>query len=339
MRYKLRKCGTDDPVDRMNRRRALAALAALASAPWAMAQARQYRIGFLTSTSPDAYRLSLDALLAALAAHGYVQGRNLTVEQRWSEDPAAPLEKHARELAGIPVDVIVTWGTPATAAAQKSTSRIPIVMANTADPLASKFVQALGRPGGNITGVSSISTDLSEKLLSLLREILPGATRIGVFRNPANPVTKRHLQNVQRAARSLGIELFVVEVPAAGELDASFASLKGARVEGAIALADPAFVSWREQFARLAIQHRIPVAFQRSENAEAGGLISYSADLREQFRLAAGYVHRILQGAAPGELPVVQPAKVALVVNLKTARALGIAIPQPVLLRADRVIE
>jgi putative tryptophan/tyrosine transport system substrate-binding protein len=233
----------------------------------------------------------------------------------------------------------VTWGTPATAAAQKATTRVPIVMANAADPLGSRFVQTLARPGGNITGVSSISTDLSEKLLSLLTEILSKVTRIGVFRNSANPVSKQHLQNVRRAAKSLGLELFVVEVPSDGDLEASFASLKGARVEGAIALPDPAFVAWREQFARLAIQHRIPMAFQRSENAEAGGLISYSADLREQFRLAAGYVHRILQGAAPGELPVVQPAKVVLVVNLKTARALEISIPQSVLLRSDRVIE
>lgn len=323
----------------MNRRRAVVAIGCLAGAPWTTAQARQYRIGFLTSTSPDAYRPSLDALLAALAAHDYVQGRNLTVEQRWSQDLHGPLEKLAGELVRIPVDVIVTWGTPATAAAKKATVRVPIVMANAADPLGSRFVQTLAHPGGNITGVSSISTDLSEKLLSLLTEILPKRTRIGVFRNPANPVSKQHLQYVRRAAKSLGLELFVVEAAGAGDLEALFASLKRARVEGAIALADPAFVAWREQFARLAIQHRIPMAFQRSENAEAGGLMSYSADLHEQFKLAAGYVHRILQGAAPGELPVVQPAKVLLVVNLKTARAMGISIPQSVLLRSDRIIE
>lgn len=302
------------------------------------AQARQYRVGFITSASPDAYRPSLEALLAALADHGYVVGRNLLLEQRWSDGPDASLDKHAAELASMPVDVIVTWGTPATAASRKATRRIPVVMANTADPLASKFVHTLARPGGNVTGVSSLSTDLSGKVLSLLKEILPGARRIGVLRNPDNPVTKRHLQGAQRAANELGVELVIADV-VNGDLPAAFATLSAARVAGAIALADPAFVSRREQFADIALKHRIPVAFQRSENVEAGGLISYSADLREQFRLAAGYVHRILQGSAPGDLPVVQPSKVELVANLRTSRALGISIPQAILLRADRIIE
>lgn len=211
-------------------------------------------------------------------------------------------------------------------------------MANTADPLGSRFVESLARPGGNITGISSLSTDLSGKVLSLLKEIVPGATRIGVFRNPANPVSKHHLQSAQRSAKTLDVELIVAEVHGA-DLPAAFAKLSAASVQGAIALADPAFVSHREQFATLLLRHRLPVAFQRSENVEAGGLISYSADLREQFRLAAGYVHRILQGAAPGDLPVLQPAKVELVANLKTARALGVTIPQAVRLRVDRVIE
>jgi putative tryptophan/tyrosine transport system substrate-binding protein len=326
----------------LKRRRLLAALCTatlFAHVARGQQAGRIHRVGFLTSASPDAYRASLEALIAALAVRGYVQGRNLQIEQRWSEEAGTALEKLAGELAEIPVDVIVTWGTSATAGAQKATRRVPIVMANTADPLGSKFVQTLGRPGGNITGVSSISTDLSGKVLSLLKEIVPKATRIGVLRNPANPVTRQHLHNAQRAARDLNIELVVAEVAPDAALDAAFARLAAARVDGAIVLADPTFVSRREQLASLALKHRLPVAYQRSENVEAGGLISYSADLREQFRLAAGYVHRILQGAAPGELPVVQPTKVELVANLKTARALGIAIPQAVLLRADRVIE
>jgi len=326
----------------MRRRSALARMAALCAAILArpaLPQQKQQRVGFLTSASPEAYRESLEALVTALAAHGYVQGPNLAVEQRWSEGAEAALEKLAGELAAIPVDVIVTWGTSATAAAQKATRRVPIVMANTADPLGSKFVQTLARPGGNITGVSSISTDLSGKVLSLLKEILPKATRIGVLRNPANPVTRRHLQNARRAAEDLGIELVAAEVAPEGSLETAFARLAAARVEGAIVLADPTFVSRREQLASLALKHRLPVAYQRSENVDAGGLISYSADLREQFRLAASYVHRILQGATPAELPVVQPTKVELVANLKTARALGISIPPAVLLRADRVIE
>ncbi len=299
---------------------------------------RRYSIGFLTSASPDAYRPSLEALLAALAELGYREGRNMVLEQRWS-DKRALLASHADELAAMPVDVIVTWGTLATAVAQKATRRIPIVMANTADPLGSKFVETLARPGGNITGISSISTDLSGKVLSLLKEVLPSAKRIGVLRNPGNPVTRQHLRSAERAAKTLDLELHVVEVPSDGDLEEAFAALKAARVDGAIALADPGFVSRRQQLASLALRHRVPVAFQRSENVEAGGLISYSADLREQFRLAAGYVHRILQGGAAGELPVVQPTKVLLVANLKTAGALGISIPRSVLLRADRVIE
>jgi putative ABC transport system substrate-binding protein len=302
------------------------------------AQGRHYRIGYLTSANPDAYKPSLEALVAALAQHGYEQGRNLTLVQRWGGSAGKTLQEHASELVNLPADVIVTWGTPATAAAQKATQRIPIVMANSADPLGSKFVESLARPGGNITGISSLSTDLSGKLLSLLKEIVPGATRIGVFRNPGNPVTKRHLRSAEDSAKALDVQLVVVEVRG-GDLAAAFAKLSAASVQGAIAVADPAFVSQREEFAALSLRHRIPVAFQRSENVDAGGLISYSADLREQFRLAAGYVHRILQGAAPGDLPVMQPAKVELVANLKTARALGIVIPQSIMLRVDRVIQ
>jgi putative ABC transport system substrate-binding protein len=325
----------------MNRRHfLLAALSLTLGIKVVQAQARHYRIGYLTSATPDAYNPTLDVFIAALAQHGYEQGRNLTLVQRWSGSPGATLEleKHAAEMVDLPVDALVTWGTPATAAAQKATRRIPIVMANSADPLGSKFVQSLARPGGNITGVSSLSTDLSGKVLSLLKEIIPGATRIGVFRNPGNPVTKRHLQSAERSAKTLGVELTVAEVRG-GDLPAAFAKLSEASVQGAIALADPAFVSQRQEFATLLLRHRLPVAFQRSENVDAGGLISYSADLREQFRLAAGYVHRILQGAAPGDLPIVQPAKVELVANLKTARALGVTIPQAVLLRVDRVIQ
>lgn len=325
----------------MNRRDFfLGALSVALAVKVAQAQARHYRIGYLTSATPDAYNPMLDVFIATLGRHGYQQGRNLSLVQRWSRSPgaSAELEKHAVELANLPVDAIVTWGTQATAAAQKATRRIPIVMANTADPLGSRFVESLARPGGNITGISSLSTDLSGKVLSLLKEIVPGATRIGVFRNPANPVSKHHLQSAQRSAKTLDVELVVAEVHGA-DLPAAFAKLSAASVQGAIALADPAFVSHREQFATLLLRHRLPVAFQRSENVEAGGLISYSADLREQFRLAAGYVHRILQGAAPGDLPVLQPAKVELVANLKTARALGVTIPQAVRLRVDRVIE
>ena len=319
-------------------RRALLVAALLSPLVCKAQESRRYRIGFLTSASPDAYRPSLEALLAALAELGYREGRNMTLDQRWS-DKRPLLGKHAGELAAMPVDVIITWGTPATAVAQRATRRIPIVMANTADPLGSKFVETLARPGGNITGISSISTDLSGKVLSLLKEVLPAAKRVGVLRNPGNPVTLQHLGSAQRAAKKLDLELHVVEVPSDGNLAEAFAALKAARVDGAIALADPEFVSRRQQLATLAIQHRLPVAFQRSENVEAGGLISYSADLREQFRLAADFVHRILKGSAPGELPVVQPTKVLLVANLKTAAALGISLPRSVLLRADRVIE
>jgi len=319
-------------------RAVIAALCAALVLSTAHAQERQYRIGYLTSATPEAYQPLLEVMSSALAQHGYVPGRNLTLVQRWSGGADASLEKQALELARLPVDLIVTWGTPATAAAQKATRRIPIVMANTADPLSSKFVETLARPGANITGISSLSTDLSGKVVSLLKEIFPHAKRIGVFRNPANPVTERHLQSAQHSAKTLGVELVVAEVRG-GDLAGAFAKLSAASVQAAIALADPSFVSEREQFARLSLQHRLAVGFQRSENVEAGGLISYSADLREQFRLAAGYVHRILQGAAPGDLPVLQPAKVELVANLKTARALGVTIPPAVLLRVDRVIE
>ena len=326
----------------MNRRRTLlviGGLCACALGPYAGGQTRQHRVGFLASTPPDGYRRLLDELLAGLKANGYAEGRNLIIEQRWTSGATAPLESLAGELAKIPVDVIVAWATPATAAARKATSRVPIIMVSIADPVGAKFVQTLSRPGGNITGVSNISAELSGKMLSVLREISPGATRIGVLRNSANPVSRLQLRDAEQAAKSLGMELHVVEASEIGDLERAFATLKSQRVEGAIALADPTFIIRREQIARLALRDRVPTVFARSENVEAGGLISYGPDLREQFRLAAGYVHRVLQGATPGELPVAQPTKVELVVNLKTARALGISIPQPVLVRADRVIE
>lgn len=324
----------------MRRRQVVTFFALGAAAPLLLAQtSKPHRIGFLASTPPDGYRRLLGELLAALKANAYVEGRNLVVEQRWTSGAAGPLESLASELVKLPVDLIVAWATPATAAAQKATRRLPIVMVSIADPVGAKFVQTLSRPGGNVTGVSNISAELSGKMLSILREIYPGATRIGVLRNPANQISRLQLADAERASKSLGIQLHVVEVPGTGDLDGSFESLRTQRVEGAIALADPTFISRREQIARLALHHRIPTVFARSENVEAGGLISYGPDLGEQFRLAAGYVHRILQGAAPGELPVAQPTKVELVINLKTARALGITIPQAVLLRADRVIE
>jgi putative tryptophan/tyrosine transport system substrate-binding protein len=251
----------------------------------------------------------------------------------------APIDKLAAELVQARVNVILAFTTAATSAAVKATQKIPIVMVGVADPVGFKFVETLARPGGNVTGVTNIARDLSGKLLALSTEVAPAAKRIGVLRNPCTPVSQSFLAETERAAERLGVQLHVVHACAVSGVETAFEDLRRADVRTAVVLADPVVLGHRGEIARLALRHRIATAFPRQENAEAGGLMSYGPNIADQFRSAAGYVHRILQGGVPGEMPVEQPTRLELVVNLKTARALGVAIPPAVLLRADRVIE
>ena len=317
-------------------------LAALAATLSALGQqsGRVWRIGFLsaasrTGSSESAY----GSFLQGMRESGYVERRNLIVEDRYAEGIIERLPELAAELVELKVDLILAWATPAVIATRRATSDIPIVMVGVADPVGSGLVATLARPGGNITGVSNLSRDLSSKMVELLVAVVPGINRLAVLRIPANPSSALQLQETEAAARSMNLALQVVELRSAAELDAAFASMSRSRAMGVIIFPEPMMVSERHRIADLALRNRLPTIFARRENVEAGGLLSYGSSLSDQFRYAATFVDKILKGAKPGDLPVEQPTKFELVINMKTAKALGLTMPQSLLLRADEVIE
>jgi putative tryptophan/tyrosine transport system substrate-binding protein len=325
------------------KRREFITLLGGAAASWPLAVRAQqgvkvWRIGFLASAPPTPAMLS--TFRGSLSELGYVEGQNLSIEVRW---PPGPIEQNlsvAAELVHANVDVIVAWASPAVIAARRATSTIPIVMVSVGDPLGSGFIASLARPGGNITGVSNISRDLSGKLVELLVELVPDMKRVGVLRNPDNPVGTVMLRETEEAIRRFrGLQLDLVEAKAAGEFESAFARLSTQGVTGVVLLADPSLIEHRMRIAELAQKTRLATVFQRRENVEAGGLLSYGPSLNGQLRQAAFYVDRIFKGAKPADLPVDQPTKFELVINLKTAKALGLTVPESFLLRADEVIE
>jgi len=326
----------------MRRRRTfLIALAAgsVALALRAHAQARMYRIGYLASSSPKANASALEAFREGLREFGYVEGRNLLIDYRWTDDNISGLSKIAAETVGLKVEVILAWTTPVTLAVKRATSTIPIVMVGIADPVGSGLVASLARPGGNITGLSNISADLSSKLVELLTQVVPEKSTLAGVRNALNPSSALQLKETEAAARALGLPFRLFDVSAPGDLEPAFARIARERAMGAVFFADPLWISQRQRIAELALKHRLPTVFARRENVEAGGLMAYGPNLSRQFRQAASFVHKILQGTRPADLPVEQPATLELAINVSTARALGLTIPQSVLLRADRVIE
>jgi putative ABC transport system substrate-binding protein len=299
-------------------------------------QGRLIRIGYLANLSPAATPDLFAALRDGLREHGYIEGQNLAIESRWAADMRESL---AAELVALKVDVIVAWATPAVTAARRATTRIPIVMVGIADPIGAGFIASLSRPGGNVTGTTNLARDLGGKLLELLREVVPTINPIFVLRNPRNPASPLQLREVEVAVRAMGLQLALVEVTTPKELDEAFARMTREKARGVITLADPLLISQRGRIAELAGKARLPVVFSRRENVDAGGLISYGPSLRGQFRETATYVDKILKGASPANLPVEQPTRLELIVNLKTAKELGIAVPPTILLRADEVIE
>jgi len=281
----------------------------------------------------------LKAFRDSMRDRGYIEGQNLTIDVRWprgtfDQDPSA-----VTDLVKANVDVIVAWATPTVIAVRRATSTIPIVMASVGDPVASGFVASLARPGGNITGVSIITSDLSAKLLGLFVQMIPEMRRVGLVSNSYNPNVAVQLRESENAVRKLGLQSQTVEARTPEEFERAFAILKAASVDGVILLADPVVVEHGKQIADLALAARLPTAFQRRDNVEAGGLFSYGGNLAVQFKDAAYYVDRILKGAEPAELPVEQPTQFDFVINLKTAKALGLIIPTPLLATADEVIE
>jgi putative ABC transport system substrate-binding protein len=280
----------------------------------------------------------VEALRAGLRDLGWVEGKNVIIEFRWA-DKVDELPALAAALARMPVDVIFAHSSTQVEAARQATQTIPIVFANHADPVGVGHVASLARPGGNITGLSMLLTELSAKGLEMLTEAVPGATRIGVLWNPATPSHPPALHAVEAAGQKLNVAVQRVPVAAADNFEAAFASMTRERVDGFVELGSPLFFNYRARLADLALKHRLPGAFDFRELVEAGGLMSYGADINDLHRRAALYIDKILKGAKPADLPVEQASKYRLVINLKTARALGLEIPPTLLARADEVIE
>ncbi len=299
------------------------------------------RIGFLSPSSSSDTRISnvLDAFRQGLGELGYSEGRSVVIEARWADGKYERLPGLAAELVRLKVDVIVAVAAPAIRAAKGATSTIPIVMAVVVDPVATGLVASLAHPGGNITGLSSTATDLVAKQLEMLREVSPRVSRVGVLWNPENQGNRPQLREAEVAAQRLSMHLRPVEARSPAALDSAFAALARERVDALIVLVDVVFIEHRRRVAELAARSRLPAVYGLPEQAEAGGLMAYSADRSELFHRVAIYVDKILKGARPADLPIEQPTRFELIVNLRTAKALGITMPASLLARADRVIE
>ena len=295
------------------------------------------RIAYL-SISPGPCTASCEGFVQGLHELGYVEGKNIILEYRWSAENVDRLREHAAELVRLGVSVIVTGGPLATRAAKDMTPTIPIVMATDFDPVADGFVASLGRPGSNITGVSALTRELSGKRLELLKDLVPGLARVAVVWNPVEVSAVRQLRDTEDAARVLGLQVQALEVRGLGDFEGAFAAARQGRADGLTVLGDPVTFDYRARFVDLVAQSRLPTIYWDRVFAEAGGLMSYAASSRDMNRRAAYYVDRILKGGKPADLPVEQPTKFELVINLKTAKALGLTIPQSLLARADEVI-
>jgi putative ABC transport system substrate-binding protein len=300
-------------------------------------QPRVWRIGILGVEAPTSKMLS--AFRDSLRERGYVEGQNLAIAVRWPRDTLERDPSVVTDFVRDNVDAIVAWATPSVIAARRATSKIPIVMVSVSDPVGMGFVASLARPGGNVTGNSNIAPDLSAKLLGTFVQLVPGMSKVGVVVNRVNPGTVAQIAGTQEAIRALGLEHLVVNAATADEFEAAFGHLKAEGAKGVVVLADPSVIVHAAKIAELAQQVRLPTAFLRHENVEMGGLFSYGPSFDDQWRQAAFYVDRILRGEKPGDLPVQLPTKFDLVINLKTAKALGLTISRDMLLLADEVIE
>jgi putative ABC transport system substrate-binding protein len=296
------------------------------------------RIGFLNATSPSTMSARIEAFRQGLREFGYVEGKNIVIEYRHAEGKRDRLRELAAELVRVEVDVIVTTGPTSTRAAKEATNTIPIVMMNEGDPVANGFVASLARPGGNITGLSNLAPELSGKRLELLKEIVPRLSRVAVFGNSTFPGNAQMLRETELPAGAFGVKLQYLDVLAPKDIGTAFRAASKGRAEAILVMAGSVFLSQRAQIAELAVKRRLPASYLQTEYVEAGGLMSYGASLTDLARRAATYVDKILKGAKPANLPVEQPTKFELVINLKTAKQIGLTIPPNVLARADRVI-
>ena len=325
----------------MDRRAFVAGSLGLLAAPLAAeAQlvAKVYRIGFLGAISASAYAPFVEALRQGLREQGYVEGTNIVIEYRWAEGRLDRLPDLAAELVHLKVDLIVAHGTQAPVAAKQATRTIPIVMTSAGDPVASGLVASLARPGGNVTGFGLLIPELGAKRLQLFKEIIPGLSRVALLWNPANPYATQLWKETAAGASTLGMRLQSLKVRDASELEGAFREASGGRADILVIAEDPLTVGYRTQIAAPAAKNRLPAMAGFREFVDAGGLLSYGASLTDLYRRAAIYVDKILKGATPADLPIEQPTKFELVINLKTAKALGLTIPPAGLARADEVI-
>jgi putative ABC transport system substrate-binding protein len=316
------------------------ALALLAAPLAAQAQqpSRTPRIGVISTGTLATSRPNVEAFREGLRELGLVEGRTVVIEYRWAEGRAERFHALAVELVGLKVDLILASSTPVALAAKNATTTIPIVFATAADPVGS-LVASLARPGGNVTGLSLLAPEITARQLQLLKEGVRRGSRVAVLSNPANSYTPRMVTETEAAARSLGLRVHVLGARGADELEGVFAAITKERPDAFFTLADPVLFAHRARIAEFANRNRLPAMYPHREYAEAGGLMAYGADLRENFRRAATFVDKILKGAKPAELPVEQPTTFELIINLRTAKALGLTIPPAVLARADEVIE
>ena len=328
----------------MNNRRKLvialgAGAVAGASAVRAQAPAKVRRIGLLSPSSPSHAALWYEAFRLALRDLGWVEGKNISFEYRYAEGRHDRFPDLAADLVHLKVDVIVTAFTSESLAAKKATRRIPIVMAAGGDPVAIGLVESLARPGGNVTGLSQMISELGGKRLALLKEMVPKLSRVAVLWNPQSASSTLYWKEIQLPARQLELQLHSLEIRSPGDFDKAFEDATRARAGALVVTGDPVITANLKRIAGLAAKSRLPSIYQSSEFTNAGGLVAYGADRADMYRRAATFVDKILKGAKPGDLPIEQPTKFELVINMKTAKALGITVPQSVRLRADRVIE
>jgi len=323
----------------MRRRAFIAAIGGAAALPFgARGQQKVPVIGYIGQATPAAESQRLAAFVQRLRELGRVEGRNVAIEGRWTEGRAERATEIAAEFVRLKVDIIVTSGTPLIAAAMQATSVIPIVFAAAGDPVGTGLVASLARPGGNVTGLSVLAIDLPGKRIELLREVVPGLRRLGIIGNPDNSIIVREMAEYQAAASSVGLQAVVREIRRLEDIAPAFDTLKGS-ADALYVCQDLLTLTNRVRINTLALSTRLPAMFASREHVEAGSLMSYGPDFLDLFRRAADYVDKILKGAKPADLPVEQPTKFDLVINLTIAKALGITVPPTLLARASEVIE